>query len=111
MFNGLQWWHVLIVVLVFVLLFGGKKLPDAARGLGRSLRILKAEVGEMTSDKDKKDEAGTAEAATGQTPVTIVPTALPAVSVDPIPPAQPVPQAQPINPTQITVEGRPADGR
>jgi len=101
MFNGLQWWHVLIVVLVFVLLFGGKKLPDAARGLGRSLRILKAEVGEI---------------ATGQ-PVTIVPTALPAVTVDPIPPAQPVPkaqpvpQAQPINPTQITVEGRPADGR
>ncbi|MFD7644317.1 twin-arginine translocase TatA/TatE family subunit [Kitasatospora sp. NPDC059795] len=34
---------LLIVVVFAVLLFGGKRLPDAARGLGRSLRILKSE--------------------------------------------------------------------
>ncbi|MGW4379887.1 twin-arginine translocase TatA/TatE family subunit [Kitasatospora sp. NPDC004531] len=34
----------LVVVVVFaVLLFGGKRLPDVARGIGRSLRILKSE--------------------------------------------------------------------
>lgn len=42
--------HWLIVVGVLVLLFGAKKLPEAARGLGRSARILKAEVNEMTTN-------------------------------------------------------------
>lgn len=40
-------WHLLVLLLVFLVLFGGKKLPEAARGLGRSLRIFKAEVKEM----------------------------------------------------------------
>ena len=42
--------HLLIVLLVILVLFGGKKLPDAARGLGRSLRIFKSEVKEMKND-------------------------------------------------------------
>lgn len=42
--NGLEPWHVILVVVVFILLFGYKKLPDAARGLGKSLRILKSET-------------------------------------------------------------------
>jgi sec-independent protein translocase protein TatA len=37
-------WHWLIVIGVFVLLFGAQKLPDMARNLGRSSRILKAEL-------------------------------------------------------------------
>ena len=37
-------WHWLVVALIFMLLFGAKRLPDAARGLGRSMRILKAEL-------------------------------------------------------------------
>jgi sec-independent protein translocase protein TatA len=37
-------WHIAIVALVFVLLFGARKLPDAARGIGQSLRIFKAEM-------------------------------------------------------------------
>ena len=41
-----------IVAVVLVVLFGSKKLPDAARGLGRSMRILKTEVGELHSDTD-----------------------------------------------------------
>nr|WP_296767248.1 Sec-independent protein translocase subunit TatA [Rhodococcus sp. (in: high G+C Gram-positive bacteria)] len=43
-------WHWAIVILVVVILFGSKKLPDAARGLGRSLRIFKSEVKEMQND-------------------------------------------------------------
>ena len=43
-------WHFLILVLVVLLLFGGKRLPDAARGLGRSLRIFKSEVKQMQDD-------------------------------------------------------------
>ncbi|GAB49012.1 Sec-independent protein translocase subunit TatA [Mobilicoccus pelagius] len=44
----------LVIVLILVVLFGAKKLPDAARSLGRSMRIFKAEVEEM---KDKPSAA------------------------------------------------------
>ena len=54
-FSGLSPWHVLIVVAVFVLLFGSRKLPDAARSLGRSMRILKAETKALRDD-DSGDE-------------------------------------------------------
>ncbi|MEV6276982.1 Sec-independent protein translocase subunit TatA [Nocardia sp. NPDC051832] len=43
-------WHWLIVAAVFVLFFGAKRMPDAARGLGRSLRIFKSEVSQMQSE-------------------------------------------------------------
>ena len=36
--------ELIILLVVLILLFGAKKLPDAARGIGRSLRIFKAEV-------------------------------------------------------------------
>lgn len=39
--------EILVLVLVIVIVFGWKKLPDAARSLGRSMRIFKAEVEEM----------------------------------------------------------------
>jgi sec-independent protein translocase protein TatA len=45
--------HLLIVLLVILVLFGGKKLPEAARGLGRSLRIFKSEVKQMRDDDDE----------------------------------------------------------
>ncbi|OMC29408.1 preprotein translocase subunit TatA [Mycobacterium sp. GA-1841] len=48
--GGLQPWHWIIVIAVFVLLFGAKKLPDAARSLGKSMRIFKSEIKEMQSD-------------------------------------------------------------
>jgi len=51
--GGLSWWHWLIILAVFILLFGAKKLPDAARGVGRSLRILKSEVSAMHEDDEK----------------------------------------------------------
>ena len=48
--GGLQPWHWIIVIAVFVLLFGAKRLPDAARSLGKSMRIFKSEVKEMQTD-------------------------------------------------------------
>ncbi|MGC4932300.1 Sec-independent protein translocase subunit TatA [Gordonia sp. DT30] len=48
--GAMSWWHWVIVLVVLVLLFGSKKLPDAARGLGQSLRIFKSEVQEMQKD-------------------------------------------------------------
>ena len=48
--GGLQPWHWVIVIAVFVILFGAKKLPDAARSLGKSMRIFKSEIKEMQSE-------------------------------------------------------------
>lgn len=50
--------QLLIIVLLLVVLFGYKRLPDAARGIGKSLRIFKSEVQEMQKD-DTKPSAGT----------------------------------------------------
>ena len=58
--------HWLIVIVVFIVLFGAKRMPDVARGLGRSLRILKAELG--------TDGPATTPAATATTPAAAGPT-------------------------------------
>jgi sec-independent protein translocase protein TatA len=42
--------HWAIVIVVVLLLFGSRKLPDMARGLGQSMRILKAETRGMQDD-------------------------------------------------------------
>lgn len=52
--GGLSWWHWLIIIGAFVLLFGATRLPDAARGVGRSLRILQAEVSAMHDEPQPK---------------------------------------------------------
>ena len=46
--------HILILLIVVVVLFGAKRLPDSARSLGRSLRIFKSEMKEMKNDGDEK---------------------------------------------------------
>ena len=57
-------WHIIVLVVVLILLFGAKRLPDAARSLGRSLRIIKAETRGMQDD----DVAAKAEANTAREP-------------------------------------------
>ena len=44
-------WKVLIVAVVLIVLFGSKKLPEAARSLGRAMRILKKEVSDLHHDE------------------------------------------------------------
>ncbi|MGN5377612.1 Sec-independent protein translocase TatA [Streptomyces sp. MUSC 14] len=69
--NGLEPWHLLVVAIIIILLFGSKKLPDAARGLGKSMRILKSEAKAMKEDDAPAPAAAPAEdtdtAATGAT--------------------------------------------
>jgi sec-independent protein translocase protein TatA len=43
-------WKILIVAVVLIVLFGSKKLPDTARSLGKSMRILKTEVSTLHED-------------------------------------------------------------
>jgi sec-independent protein translocase protein TatA len=59
--NGLEPWHLLIVAIVIIVLFGSKKLPDTARALGKSMRILKSEAKAMKDDGSAQDTDGSAQ--------------------------------------------------
>jgi len=59
--------NLAIVVLVIVVLVGWKKLPDAARSLGRSMRIFKSEVEEMKKDGKPASSAASSDTVKGET--------------------------------------------
>jgi sec-independent protein translocase protein TatA len=52
--GDLKPWHIVIVVLVFVVLFGAKRLPDSAKSVAKSLRIFKDEL----KTDEKKNDSG-----------------------------------------------------
>ena len=47
-------WEIVLVVLVIIILFGGKKIPELARGLGKALKEFRK------TTKDLKDEVNSA---------------------------------------------------
>ena len=49
-------WHIIVVAVVFVVLFGAKKLPDSARSIGKSLRIFKNEIKQDDNEKSEKEK-------------------------------------------------------
>ena len=53
---GLGTTEIIIIALVIMVLFGAKRLPDASRSLGRSLRIFKAETKGLRDDSDAAPE-------------------------------------------------------
>ncbi len=61
-------WHLLIVAVVFMLLFGANKLPQMARSVGQSMRIFKAEARALSGEKDPEQLP-----PTSQQPSTIQP--------------------------------------
>jgi sec-independent protein translocase protein TatA len=81
--NAFEGWHIIILVLAFVVLFGYKKLPDAARSIGRSMRIFKAETKGLRDGEGADDKtapvAPPAQAAAAPAP------AAPAPSPTPVP--------------------------
>ena len=78
--GAFEGWHIVIILALLVVLFGFKRLPDAARSLGRSMRIFKSEVSEMKNDgrsaassdtvkgETIKDQTRTDETVTSPTP-------------------------------------------
>ncbi|TNM70311.1 twin-arginine translocase TatA/TatE family subunit [Streptomyces sp. NP160] len=51
---------LIVLILLVVLLFGAKRLPDAARSIGRSMRIFKSEVKEMKTDDERRGPSSSA---------------------------------------------------
>jgi sec-independent protein translocase protein TatA len=57
--NALQGWHLLIILLVIILIFGAPKLPGLAKSLGQSMKIFRNEVKDLRSDDKKTDGTAT----------------------------------------------------
>jgi len=76
--GALRPWHIAVFAVLVILLFGAKRLPDAARSLGRSMRILKAETKGLADD----DVNAKAEAQSGRRPLEGEPTSQ--AVVDPV---------------------------
>jgi sec-independent protein translocase protein TatA len=69
-------WELVLILLVVLVLFGAKRLPDSARALGRSMRILKAETKGLREDTDDAESHRDARHDT-------------TVTAEPLPPGQP----------------------
>lgn len=53
---GFRYWpHLVVLAIIALVIFGGPKLPDFARNLGKTLRILKEEAKSLKSDDEPKD--------------------------------------------------------
>jgi sec-independent protein translocase protein TatA len=64
--GGLSGWHLLILLVVLVLLFGSSRLPDMARAVGQSARIFKGEI-KGTAAKETTEEASKEQQHTSDT--------------------------------------------
>ncbi len=50
-------WQLVIVLAIVLVLFGAKRLPEAARGLGRSLKIFKTETQGLVNGDEKSADS------------------------------------------------------
>ncbi|WP_431984683.1 Sec-independent protein translocase subunit TatA [Streptomyces qinglanensis] len=71
MIAGLRPMEIVLILLVILLLFGAKKLPDMARSLGKSARILKSEAKQMKKEGGSDAEADKSGEAQQSAPRTI----------------------------------------
>lgn len=98
--GALQGWHIILVVVVAIVLFGSKRLPDATRAIGRSLRIFKAETKGVMNDDDDGN-------ATNQAQYTAQAQPPQAAPQQPAQPAQPQPPQQLPSGDGTTINGVP----
>ncbi len=74
-------WKIAIIAVLIIVLFGYRKLPEAARSLGKSMRILKTEVQGM--HEDDNTETTLSAAAPAVTP-TVAPAQIQPVATTPV---------------------------
>ncbi len=49
-------WEIILIVLVILLIFGGKKIPELMRGLGKGIRSFKDGMNEKEEKEDKEEK-------------------------------------------------------
>ena len=94
--------ELIIIAVVIILLFGAKKLPDMARSLGKSAKILKAETKGLREDDDQPQQPPAQQQYAQQQyapqpPVQQAPQQLPPAAPQVAPQPQPVVQQQPVD--------------
>lgn len=52
----LQAWHVIVLIVVILIVFGSAKLPQMAESVGKSLKIFKREMKELRDDENPDDQ-------------------------------------------------------
>lgn len=64
----LEGWHLIVVVVIALLLFGGAKLPSIAKNLGQSMRVFRKEMKTLNEEKaaEKADEAKKPESSSSE---------------------------------------------
>lgn len=55
-FGGLRGWELVIIAVLILLLFGGKKIPELMRGLGKGIRGFKEGLNDMSDEINKPVE-------------------------------------------------------
>jgi TatA/E family protein of Tat protein translocase len=98
----LEGWHIVIIIVLAIVLFGAPKLPGLARSVGQSLRIFKSEVKQM------KDENNTSDTGTDPVEGRVVNNPAPQASAQTYAPTYQTPVQHPGQPGQAP---HPADGR
>ena len=56
MFGSLGIWEILIIFVIIALLFGGKKIPELAKGLGEGIKNFRTSIKKDDSEEDESDE-------------------------------------------------------
>ena len=56
LFQNFGIWEILIIALVILLLFGGKKIPELMKGLGKGVKSFKEGVSEAERELNKEDK-------------------------------------------------------
>ncbi len=56
LFFGLGYQEILLILVIVLLLFGGKKIPELMRGAGKGVRAFKDGMKEVTTDEEPKTE-------------------------------------------------------
>ncbi|UWF76595.1 MULTISPECIES: Sec-independent protein translocase subunit TatA [Microbacterium] len=59
MFSNLNGWHLVILLVVILLLFGAAKLPALAKSMGQSARVFKGEMKAMREEDAAAESAKT----------------------------------------------------
>ena len=90
---SIGWPEVIGILFLVILLFGSTKLPEAARSVGRSMRIFKSEMKEMSEDNNPNQ----------------LPASNPAQLQQPVQQTQPV--EQPAQPSTNQVNPQPPQGQ
>ena len=60
-------WEIILIVLVILLIFGGKKIPELMRGLGKGIKSFKDGVNGKADEEEKKSNSEQSEQSNSET--------------------------------------------